>query len=357
VPDAARSDAHPLTAAQFFPVTHSLLSADALGRHVQAAYAIGAVRACVPLQHNLNDTYLVDATTGRYVLRVSQAERAIGYSWRTREDLLFELDVLQHLSRKGVPVATPLVQRDGACASAVQAPEGIRHLVLFTYAPGEPLTPPKQTEPLARGYGGAVAALHAATEDFSSPHPRFALDLDFLLAKPLDVVQPYLAHRPADWRSLCALGTAVTERLAPLQARGLARGVCHGDAQGGNAHRTPDGTITLFDFDVCGIGWHAYDIAVFCWGAALGRVRLGWDAQTVDRLCVAYLSGYQERRPLGLADREAIAPCVLLRQFWYLGMEAGNWETWGIGEARREAFFDRELRFMHEWATEHHLLS
>jgi Ser/Thr protein kinase RdoA (MazF antagonist) len=340
---------------EVFPVTHSLLSPDALGRYVQAAYAIGEVGACFLLQHNLNDTYVVDATTGRYVLRASQAERATGYSWRTREDVLFELDVLQHLSHRGVSVAVPLVQRDGSYVSAVRAPEGIRHLALFTYAPGEPLTPPKQTESVARDYGGAVAALHAATDDFSSTHQRFALDLDCLLAKPLDVLQPYLAHRPADWRYLRELGTAVTQRLAPLQARGLDRGVCHGDAQGGNAHRTPDGTITFFDFDLCGYGWRAYDIAVFFWGAALGRTRLGWEAQIVDRLCASYLSGYLERRPLSPADQEAIVPSVLLRQFWYLGLEAGNWDTWGFGEARREAFFDRELGFMREWTSEHDL--
>src|SRR5262249_46643585 len=152
----------------------------------------GGVRCCVLLQHNLNDTYVVDAEAGRYVLRASQAERASGWSWRTREDILFELDVLQHLSRKGVPVATPMVRRDGARVSAVPAPEGVRCLALFTYAPGEPVTPPKQTESLARAYGGAVADLHTATDDFSSPHSRFALDLEYLLAKPLDVVQPYL---------------------------------------------------------------------------------------------------------------------------------------------------------------------
>jgi Ser/Thr protein kinase RdoA (MazF antagonist) len=333
-----------------------VLSAGALGRHVQEAYTIGEVCGCVLLQHNLNDTYLVDATTGRYILRVSQAERATAHSWRTREEILFELEVLQHLSHRGVPVATPLVQRDGTFISAVQAPEGIRHLVLFTYAPGDSLTPRKQTESLAQSYGAAVAALHAATDDFSSTHPRFVLDLDFLLAKPLEVVQPYLAHRPADWRFLCELQTAVSERLASLQARALDRGLCHGDAQGGNAHMTPDGTITFFDFDVCGYGWRAYDIAVFFWGAALGRVRLGWNAQTVSRLCAAYLSGYQDRRPLASIDREAIASCVLLRQFWYLGLEAGNWDTWGIGETGREAFFDQEVTFMRDWAAEHLLL-
>jgi Ser/Thr protein kinase RdoA (MazF antagonist) len=356
VPDTSGPDTDPL-ATEFFPVTHSLLSSEALGSYIQAAYALGEVRACVLLQHNLNDTYIVDTTMGRYILRVSQARRPNRWSWRTSEDIFFELDVLLHLSRKGVPVAAPLAQRDGTYISVVHAPEGERHLVLFTYAQGEPLTPSKQTEPLARGYGGAVAQLHTATDDFTSTHPRFALDLDFLLAKPLDVLHPYLAHRPADWHYLRRLGTSVTERLAALQAlaRRLDSGLCHGDAQGGNAHMTLDGTINFFDFDVCGIGWRAYDIAVFFWGAALGQVRVGWDTQTVERLCAAYLSGYQERRPLGLADHEAIAPLLLLRQYWYLGMEAGNWDTWGISDARREAFFDRELKFMREWEAEHHI--
>jgi len=355
VPDASQPNAHSLP--EPFPVTHSLLSTDALGRFVEAAYAIGEVRSCALLQHNLNDTYLVISTTGSHVLRVSQVRRATGLSWRTREDILFEMDVLLHLADRGVSVAAPLMRRDGAYVSDVLAPEGIRLLTLFTYAQGDPLTPPRQTEYIARSYGAAVAAIHSATSDFSSVHTRFALDLDLLCTRPLDIIRPYLAHRPADWRFLCEVRTAVTERLTALQARGLDSGVCHGDAQGGNAHMTPDGTITFFDFDVCGIGWRAYDIAVFFWGAALGKARLGWDTQTVVRLCAAYLGGYQERRPLNPADQEAIVPLVLLREFWYLGVEAGNWGAWGIGDAQREAFFDRELAFMRGWEEEHSILS
>jgi Ser/Thr protein kinase RdoA (MazF antagonist) len=339
-----------------FPVIHSLLSAEALGRFVQAEYDIGLVSSCVLLQHNLNDTYLIEATVGRYVLRVSQARRASGLSSRTREDILFELDVLAYLFERGVAVATPLWRKDGSRVSSVQAPEGTRYLVLFTYAPGDPLTPPRQTDSIAQRYGAALAALHTASEGFSCPHQRFALNLDYLLAKPLALIRPYLDKRPANLSYLSDLAAAVTERVAVLQSRGLDYGVCHGDAQGGNAHITEDGTITFFDFDVCGMGWRAYDIAVFFWGAALGHVRLGWDVQKVERLCAAYLSGYQARRPLGRVDEEAIAVCVVLRQFWYLGLEVGNWDTWGIGESQREQFFDRELRFMREWADEHRLL-
>lgn len=355
-PDASLSRAHVYSIVEPFPVTHSLLSADALGRYVEAAYEIGEVASCTLLQHNQNDTYAVHASTGRFILRVSQARQAIGLSWRTCEDILFELDVLLHLDQKGVSVAAPLLRRDGYFVADAQAPEGIRFLALFTYAEGEPLTPPRQTESIAKRYGAAVAALHMATEDFTSVRPRFALDLDFLLTKPLDIIRPHLAGRPTDWRSLCELGTVLTERMAALQEQGLAMGMCHGDAQGGNANMAHEGTITFFDFDVCGFGWRAYDIATFFWGAALGKARLGWDAQIVARLCDAYLSGYQDSRPLAPPDHEAIAPLVLLREFWYLGMVVGNWGAWGIGDEQREAFFVRELAFMREWAGEHALL-
>lgn len=343
----------PPPAAELFPVTHSVLSAEALGRYIERAYAIGEVGVCALLQHNLNDTYLVEAASGPYILRVSQAQRPNGLSWRSSEDVLFELDVLRHLARKSIPVATPLTNRDGTDVLRVQAPEGVRHLVLFTYAPGEPVSAPKQTEPLARRYGQAVGALHNATDDFESLHDRFALDVDFLLETPLTTLQPLLRHRPADWTYLRALGVGLAERLLRLQDRGLDTGVCHGDAQGGNACMATDGTLTFFDFDVCGKGWRAYDIAVFFWGAELGRVRLGWDKRTSDQLCAAYINGYQERRALRPVDHEAIAPLVHLRHYWYLGLEAANWDTWGISGAGRDAFFDRELAFMRQWSTDH----
>src|SRR5258706_11942165 len=106
VPNASQAGTQSLVAAQF-PVTHSLLSSEALGRHLQGLYDIGEVHACILLQHNLNDTYLVKTTVGRYVLRVSQAPRPSGASSRTLDNLLFEVEVLRHLARRGVPVAAP----------------------------------------------------------------------------------------------------------------------------------------------------------------------------------------------------------------------------------------------------------
>ena len=342
--------------AEIFPVTHSLLSADALGRLLQASYPVGEVRTCSTVRHDINATYYVDTTSGRYVLRVSPGKLSGGSSWRPSEGILFEIEVLRHLDRKGVAVAAPLRRRDGSYVSVVEAPEGERQLALFTFAGGDPVTPPTQTEQIARRYGQAVAALHSATDDFACSYSGRRLDLDVLLKQPLTVVRPFLAHRPEDRRYLDELATTVRNTITALAANGLDTGICHGDVQGGNACISPDGTITLFDFEWCGTGWRAYDRAVFFWGAALGRIRLGWEKQISDRLSSAYLSGYEAARPLSSVEHQAIAPCVLLREYWYLGMEAGYWETWGTGSRGTDDFFDREMKFIRQWSTEHNLL-
>jgi Ser/Thr protein kinase RdoA (MazF antagonist) len=323
---------------------------------LQASYAIGEVRSCTTLRHDINDTYEVVTTSGRYVLRVSPGKLSGGSSWRPREGVLFELEVLRHLDRKGVAVATPLRRNDGSYVSIVEAPEGERQLVLFHFAAGEPVTAPRQTEQSARRYGQAVAALHSATEDFTCGYSGRTLDLDVLLEQSLTIVRPFLVHRPEDRRYLDDLATVVRESITALASSGLETGVCHGDAQGGNACVTPDGTITFFDFEWCGTAWRAYDLAVFFWGAALGRIRLGWEKQISDGLCNAYLSGYEAERPLGPAEHQAIAPCVLLREFWYLGIEAGLWHTWGTGKGGADAFFEREMAFIRQWSSDHQLV-
>ena len=328
-----------------FPVLQSLLSTRALVEEVLVDYDIGSGVECRLLVHNLNDTYVVSTDAGRYILRVYQAPRASGRSWRTEADVHYELDLLLHLKRKGFAVSTPLARRDGTLLRVLPAPEGPRPAVLFTYIDGEPVTPPRQHASLSRLYGRSVAEMHAASNDFASPHARLRLDLDFLLDIPLRTMQPLLTQRADDWTFLQGLAESVRDHLP---AQGLEQGVCHGDAQGGNACLSAEGTLTFFDFDVCGYGWRAYDLAVFRWGAALGKSRLGWHDEQIAQVWTAYLAGYQERRTLAAPELKAIPWFVVARHFWFLGLTAANWDYWGLHEVDDD-FWERELAFLREW--------
>ena len=115
----------------YFPVTHSTLAINALMTDVLPDYDIGVPLECRLLHLGLNDTYLVKTRDGQYILRVYRE------GWRSVSEILYELDVLLFLQRENHAVSVPLSRKDGSLIHPVTAPEGIRYVVLFTYAPGK----------------------------------------------------------------------------------------------------------------------------------------------------------------------------------------------------------------------------
>jgi Ser/Thr protein kinase RdoA (MazF antagonist) len=103
---------------------------------------------------------------------------------------------------------------------------------------------------------------------------------------------------------------------SPTACMLLQAGFCHGDLHGGNAHRDQAQTQTFFNFDACGMGWRAYDIAVFRWSARLRRKEQErWEA---------FLRGYTEERSLRTLDIQAVPFFVAIRHVWLLGIHTSN---------------------------------
>jgi Ser/Thr protein kinase RdoA (MazF antagonist) len=320
-----------------FPVTSSILSTAALMSDVLPDYDIGAPIDCKLLGRGLNDTYLVQTADDKYILRAYRT------GWRSMPDIGYELDVLIHLGRKGVPVSTPIARKVGGFLRVLNAPEGPRPVALFSYAKGVELA---EDEEQHYSYGSAVAAIHAATDDFKSQHTRFHLDLEHLIAQPLAAIRPFLKHRPGDWAYLQSLADRLCERIASFPVEQLEFGFCHGDFNGSNAHVDEGKTITFFDFDCCGPGWRAYDIAVFRWGP-VGRDATAWEA---------FLKGYCEHRHINEIDLAAIPWFVAIRHIWLLGLHTANAADWGSGWMNDE-YFDSGgaggFQFLREWEAEH----
>ncbi len=322
-----------------FPVTHSILSAKALMMNVLSAYDTADFGACRLLSRGLNDTYEVTTSKGeQYVLRVYRT------NWRSLDDIAFELDLLNHVSAKGVACSSPVPQRDGTFVQTVDAPEGKRHVVLFTYASGKEPSYEETLEAQALAYGKATAQFHNAAQDFRSPYSRPSLDSEYLIDAPMTTIGPLLQHRPEDWAYLQALVNKIRHRLSMLPPDELEMGVCHGDFHGGNAHISESGVVTFFDFDCCGLGWRAYDIAVFRWSARLrGKEKERWES---------FLQGYTEERHLADADLRAIPLFIGIRHIWLLGLHTGNGQDWGFGWMN-DGYFSSQLKFLKEWEAEY----
>jgi Ser/Thr protein kinase RdoA (MazF antagonist) len=314
-----------------FPVTHSVIHGASVLEKVAEAYDFPVV-SCRLLKPSLNDTYLLTTRDNRYVVRVYRAKRFAA-------EIAYELDLLNHLAAKNVPVSVPVAAKDGHLFVSLFAPEGIRHFVVFSYSPGTPMVWTNADHCYLAGR--LLATIHAGSEEFESRHARSSLDLAYLIDSPLAAVQPFLVHRPADFAYLDELATKLRSYVIAAKDAGLGWGVCHGDFGAKNILVSPNEVVVL-DFDFCGVGWRSYDFTSIRKAAIEHHLPTHWES---------FLRGYTEIRPLADIDRKAVHVFRALRTLSMLGVFAQNADEWGA-EILDDRRLDRWLRFFRRWEAE-----
>jgi Ser/Thr protein kinase RdoA (MazF antagonist) len=311
-------------------ISYSTLSPSAVVTHISREYELGDLTSSDFLARGLNDTYRVQASDKSYAFRVYRA------GWRTQSDIQYELDILLHLDRKGISVSTPIVGKDRRLLYPIEQPEGMRYAVLFTYAEGEQSGALAETQ--ARLFGTASAKLHIASDGFVSHHARFGLNLNHLIDQPLSATLPFLAYRPDDQQYLKDLATRIHVQIEAIQAD-LDFGFCHGDLHSINAAFDGE-TVTMFDFDCCGAGWRAYDIAVYRWLLELRSMASNW---------TPFLDAYQALRPLSETDLSAVPFFVAARYIWILGLHTGNASFLGRSFMNDQFYWNYWLNLIRGW--------
>ncbi len=275
-------------------VTHSLISVASI-KQLLNRYAIGEITSCHFLTRGLNDTYVITTRSDKYTFRVYR------HGWRNQSDILFELEAINHLRRSEFPVSYPIRTHDGKWMNEIEAPEGLRYGVLFTFSRGER---PNINPENCRFIGQALADLHLKSDGFFSPHKRsFDLDLGHLLLEPTTAIQRHLDF--------------TANIYIPSE---LEWGFCHGDFHNFNMHI--DGSeLEIFDFDCCGFGFRAYDVAVFWWNLKNNyafQEEACWDQ---------FLNGYLSKR--NLPDVKSLPLFISVRRIWLLGTMLENQDVWG----------------------------
>ena len=120
-------------------------------------------------------TVVTDGPT-RYALKVYAP------GWRHDSEVLYEIDLLRHLARKGIRVAEPVVASNGSPMTHIELSGHRRQVVLFAFAPERNRQPPFTLDMYERE-GQAAAALHAAADDFTTPHHRRPFDTHRLITE------------------------------------------------------------------------------------------------------------------------------------------------------------------------------
>ena len=266
-----------------FPAIYSTLSPQALVDGVLSQYELGTVNQCLFWNRGLSDIYLIETQTKSFILKISH------HHWRSQSDIQFELEFLDFLHENHIPVAYPIATKDNRLLVTIHAVEGDRYAALFPYAPGEvPLGDLNIQQ--SKILGETVAKLHQTSLKFNSLTPRHPLNIKYLLDDSLKTITPYLKHRHQDLKYLQDNISRIKRDLSDFPQSPPFWSVCWGDPHSGNIHFTSDNQITLFDFDQCGYGWRAFDLAKFLQVA----LHAGVSRNTRD----AFFSGYQSVQQL-----------------------------------------------------------
>ena len=278
-------------------------------REVLPLYSIGSKPVCRLHHRGLNQTYLVTSGRDRYVLRVYTP------GWRTRNEIEFELDVLEFLRDRGLPVCAPLLTTRARRIVTVQAKDGRRYAALFPYAWGRPAEHTLSREQ-ARKLGFTVVAIHCALDEFRTRFRRPELNLQFLLDRPLRLVRSFYPDRRPETSYLEKQTEKLKEAIQNLKLpkKAPAFGVCIGDVHGGNAHFSKSGDPALFDFDQCGYGWRAFEIAKFIHASRIRRVSKASISE--------FQAGYQAVRCFDKAELAAIPHFMSIAAIWQMGIHA-----------------------------------
>ena len=236
-----------------------------------------------------NSNFLVDTTTGRFILTLY--EKRVDAA-----DLPFFLALLDHLADRGRPVPRALKDRDGVQVQQVAGRPGC----LIEFLPGVSLSHPTPAQ--ARSAGAALGGMHAALMEFTGERPN-SLGLPgwhALAARcgdDLDAIAPGLAAR-------------VARELAFLDAHwpaSLPRAVIHADLFPDNVLMLGDAVSGIIDFYFACGEIRAWDLAVTHAAWCFEHDGTGYDAPRA----AALVEGYQAS--FGLSPEERAAFAVLAR--------------------------------------------
>ena len=263
-------------------------------------YGLSAPLEVSLLRTYTNDVYLVASPAEKYVLKV------YGLSWRSEEEIQYEINLLEYLDKEGLLIAKPIRGINREVVKRIRTNQGEQVAVLFEFAVGVKPEPPFSNR-LYFLFGEAIGRLHEFSNNFSTVYHREYIDLEYLIDRPLQMVLPMLGDRIKDAAYLQHLGDRLKNRLSALSRKGLDWGPIYGDASLDNLHVVNDDKVILYDFDSGGPGWRASDLQ----GWAIGFPEY-------QERYAAFLNGYRQVRPINDQDIEAS---------WFLVLA---WDIWGL---------------------------
>jgi Ser/Thr protein kinase RdoA (MazF antagonist) len=298
-----------------FPVTNSNLSAAHLGLFLQERYALSKDTSCKLLRAGINDTYLVTCNLKKFVFRVYSLD------WRTRTEISEEINLLIELHQNNIPVSYPLPDRENNFIQILNAPEGDRFAVLFTFAHGNKVHDVSQETHFE--IGKLMARLHRVTHNRKIN--RVSYSPEVFLVDSLKKVSDFLSASTAEMLFMQQAQKYLLREFEQADISKIRQGTVHLDIWFDNMNITDDNSVTIFDFDFCGNGWLCLDIAYYI--LQLHNIEK-YEPHAYQPKVDSFLKGYETITNLSTEEKRLIPMLGVSLYFFYLGIQCQRFDNW-----------------------------
>jgi len=298
-----------------FPVTNSNLSATHLGLFLQENYALSKDAKCQIIKAGINDTYLITDDNGKFVFRV------YSLSWRTKMEIEEEIRLLNQLKENGISISYPLPDKESNYIQTLNAPEGDRFAVLFTFAAGE-----KQhiiSEETHFQIGQLIARLHKIT--IHQRLNRIDYTPEAILVDSLNKVSAFLSSDTEEMNFMKSAQSYLMKEFESADKSQIRQGIVHLDIWFDNLNITADNHVTIFDFDFCGNGWLCLDVAYYI--LQLHNIEK-YEAKDYQPKVDHFINGYESVTPLSAEEKRLIPMLGVGLYFFYLGVQCQRYDNW-----------------------------
>lgn len=298
-----------------FPVTNSNLSATHIGLLVQEKYSLSKHSVCQLIKAGINDTYLVTDSLSKFIFRV------YSFNWRTVTEINEEIKLLNELKQNDISVSYPIADKVNNYIQLLNAPEGDRFAVLFTYADGQKLHTFSQETHFQ--IGQLMAQLHKVT--INKKLNRVNYTPEIILIDSLKQVSRFLTANTEEMNFMQSAQKYLLKELEDAEISQLRQGVVHLDIWFDNLNITNENKVTIFDFDFCGNGWICLDVAYYI--LQLHNVER-YEAKDYKPKVESFIKGYESITLLSPEEKRLLPMLGVSLYFFYLGIQCQRYENW-----------------------------
>lgn len=297
-----------------FPVTESTLSADRIGDFLQERYDLSEKTSCKLFRTGMNHLYIVSDGDAKFVFRIYT------FNWRTKLEVAEELRLLIHLKENHVPITYPIADRQNEFIQELNAPEGKRYGVLFSFASG--IKTAQFTEETSYLIGQALAKIHKSTELFILN--RVTYDTKVLLTDSIERTKLFFSKPSDEIEFLERTVSFLDIEFKRVSRDKIRHGAVHLDVWFDNMHFDQENKVTIFDFDFCGNGWLSFDISYFLF-QLFSTHQNDNEYQTKAE---SFLRGYETVTKITDEERRILPFACLAIMIFYISMQCDRYDTW-----------------------------